>query len=106
MAVLTDPDRLMRALLSPRTKHKVNAARTFCGIFQADFITVYEDWEQVLMLEGEKNDKQDGSGVLFDIVIIGDKEDGPPPRKGSRSRSSGTRSCRIFKKVSLVGTQK
>lgn len=29
------------------------------------------------MIEGKKNDKQDEPGVLFDIVIIGDKENGP-----------------------------
>ena len=30
------------------------------------------------MIEGKKNDMQEGSGVLFDIVVIGDKENGPP----------------------------
>ena len=30
------------------------------------------------MIEGKKNDKQDGSGVLFDIVVLGDKQTGPP----------------------------
>ena len=29
------------------------------------------------MIEGKKNDKQDGSGVLFDIVVNGDKKNGP-----------------------------
>ena len=29
------------------------------------------------MIEGKKNDKQDGSGVLFEIVVIGDKKTGP-----------------------------
>ena len=29
------------------------------------------------MIEGKKNDKQNGSGVLFDIVVIGDKGNGP-----------------------------
>ena len=29
------------------------------------------------MIEGRKNDKQDGTGVMFDIVVIGDKGNGP-----------------------------
>lgn len=44
---------------------------------------MYEDWKQALRLEGEKNDKEDGSGVLFDILIIGDRKTGPP-QKGIR----------------------
>ena len=30
------------------------------------------------MIEGKKNDKQDGSGVIFDIVVLGDNKTGPP----------------------------
>ena len=44
---------------------------------------MYEDWKQALKLVGEKNDKEDGSGLLFDICIIGDKKTGPP-QKGFR----------------------
>ncbi len=38
---------------------------------------MYEDWKQALKLEGEKNDKEDGSGALFEIVVLGDKKTGP-----------------------------
>ena len=31
-----------------------------------------------MIVESKKNDKQDGSKVLFDIVIIGDKKEEPP----------------------------
>ena len=39
---------------------------------------MYEDWKQALEFEGERNDKEDGSGVLFNIVVIGDRKTGPP----------------------------
>lgn len=40
---------------------------------------MYEDWKQALRLEVRKNDKKDGSGALFEIVVIGDKT-GPPQK--------------------------
>ena len=51
---------------------------------------MYEDWKQALKLEGEKNDRKDGSGVLFNIIILGDKKFGATQEKIKLEAIGGT----------------
>ena len=61
---------------------------------------MYEDWKQALKLEGEKNDKEDGSGVLFNIVVIGNRDTGPPQEGIKFEAMGGTKMATPRKNVS------
>ena len=66
---------------------------------------MYEDWKQALKLEGEKNDKEDGSGVLFNIVVIGNRDTGPPQEGIKFEAMGGTKMATPQKNVSAAGSE-
>ena len=60
---------------SSKSEGKVesNTAMKACGYFKLIDYSV-----RGLEASRKKNDQQDGSGVLFDIVVIGDEDNGTP----------------------------